>query len=351
MRYIISLLMIVANPLFSETTQHKQITLRGTVSHHVANSKTYNDGKDFYIVKPIKIGKNRFSSDMQLIFDPDEVEIKIKENSYQSRYNLKGHIVDRDYKKNLRFYTYQAFQVDAAQEIASKIKAKAKGDITYVKFMLKNRMNSPKLAKERREPFRYIKSIQISADDEMVLDMKTSYYIAENPIIKFSYNNRDAQGSILKLRYVDNKNLVSTNERKIKSGEGSKRVATPFIPSTDAKRYRVKSKAIEKIFGNMTLIEDGIELISPKLAENGGSIPIRIKSNIDAKSVTLFSLGDSGDLEFAVQFITTPHSIIDYSFRIKMRESHDVQVVIEAKDGKFYTIKRDIDVSIGGGEV
>ncbi len=348
MRYI-WILLILTNSLFSKEIENKQISIYGYVSHHVANSKKYNDGKDFYIIKPKKIGKKVLPWKMQLLFDPDKIKIKIREDNFYQMFKLTGHIVDSDYKKNLRFYTNKAFQIDTIQKITSKIKAKSKGDITKVKFMLRSNMFTVRQAQIKKIEQTYIKNIKMKVGNKVVLNMKISYYISENPLIKFVYYNKDANASILKLEYTDNKDIVRSNVKKIKGGKGRKRIVTPFVPSKSAKRYRVKSKAIKAMFGDVTLIEDGIELTCPRLAENGGSVPIGIKSNIDAKSVTLFSLGDSGDLEFTTQFISTPHTIIDYNFRIKMKNTYDVQVVIEAKDGKFYTVKQNIIVSIGGG--
>ncbi len=357
MKYIL-LLLLLSNLLSAEETKNKEITFYGNISHHVANSKKYNDGKNFYIVEPVDNGKYILPKAMQLIFDPDNIAINIKENYYLKRYKLTGHIVKTDYDKNIRFYTYNAFQVDAIQDITSKIKAKSVGDITKVKFMLINRMTTPKDAKRRKEEFTYIKSIKMKAGDKVVLDMKTSYYVAENPLIKFRYDNRDANASTLELEYTDDKNIVKTNLKKIRKRKGEKRIDTPsivsntvsYIASKFSNRYKIKNRAMVDLLGDVTLIEDGIKFVCPKLAENGGSIPIGIVSNIDAKRVMLFSLGDSGDLELTAEFNETPHSIIDYSLRIKMHHSFDVQVVIEGKDGKFYSAKRYIDVSIGGGE-
>lgn len=348
MKYIL-LLLLLTNSLLSEERSNKQISIYGYISHHVANSKTYNDGKDFYIIESKELGKKSFLFEkMQLIFNPNKIKIKIKENYFHQKYKLTGHIVDSDYKKNLNFYTYKAFQIDTIQEITSKIKAISEGSITRVKFLFLHKMTTIEQARRKKIEPTYIKNIKVKAGNKVIFNMKTNYYLAKNPFVKFKYYNEDANASILKLEYTDNKNFVITDEKKIRKRKAIKEIIVPFVPSRDANKYRVKNKTIKDMFGDVTLIEDGIKLKYPKHVQNSASIPIGIKSNIDAKSVTLFSLGDSGDLEFTAKWMSTPHSIIDYLTKIKMRESFDIQVVIEAKDGKFYTIKQNIEIWRGG---
>jgi len=148
---------------------------------------------------------------MQLLFDPDKIKIKIREDNFYQMFKLTGYIVDSDYKKNIHFYTNKAFQVDTIQKIASKIKAKSKENITKVKFMLKSDMLTIKQAQIKKIEQIYIKNIKMKAGDEVVLNMKTNYYIAKNPIIKFVYYNKDANASILELEYTDNKDIVRSN--------------------------------------------------------------------------------------------------------------------------------------------
>ncbi len=40
--------------------------------------------------------------------------------------------------------------------------------------------------------------------------------------------------------------------------------------------------------GILNLEEKGVSIKAPKIAENGGKIPVVVKSDIDAKSVALF---------------------------------------------------------------
>ena len=105
--------------------------------------------------------------------------------------------------------------------------------------------------------------------------------------------------------------------------------------------------AIKELYGSAELKKtDKIKFTAPKLAENGGSIPINIKSDLDLESVALFQ--DANPRSLTVVFTIPVGGIIDYDFRIKMRQTALVTVVAKGRDGTLYTTSKEIDVSIGG---
>ena len=86
---------------------------------------------------------------------------------------------------------------------------------------------------------------------------------------------------------------------------------------------------------------------APKLAENGGSIPITVKSSLDLESIALFQ--DANPRCLSCVFSVPAGAIIDYDFRIKMRQTAVVTIVgKERGTGILYTASKEIDVSIGG---
>jgi len=105
--------------------------------------------------------------------------------------------------------------------------------------------------------------------------------------------------------------------------------------------------AIKAMFGDAALIPtDKIKMVAPKLAENGGSIPITLKSDLDIETLAFFQ--DANPRAATVVFSVPEGQKVNYSFRIKMRQTAFVTVVAKTKDGKLYTINKEIDVSIGG---
>ena len=105
--------------------------------------------------------------------------------------------------------------------------------------------------------------------------------------------------------------------------------------------------AIKALFGDGELKKtDKIKFVAPKLAENGGSIPITLKTDLDIETIALFQ--DANPRATSVVFSIPEGQKVDYSFRIKMRQTAVVTIVAQTKDGSLYTISKEIDVSIGG---
>ena len=106
-------------------------------------------------------------------------------------------------------------------------------------------------------------------------------------------------------------------------------------------------EAIKAMFGDGALTPtDKIKMVAPKLAENGGSIPITLKSDLDIETIALFQ--DANPRSATVVFSVPEGQKVNYSFRIKMRQTAVVTVVAKTRDGKLLTLNKEIDVSIGG---
>jgi len=114
----------------------------------------------------------------------------------------------------------------------------------------------------------------------------------------------------------------------------------------DAWKAEKSAEAIKAMFGAAPTPSDKIKMVAPKLAENGGSIPITVKTDLDAETVALFQ--DANPRSATVVFSVPEGQKVDYSFRIKMRQTAVVTVVVKTKDGKLLSTSKEIDVSIGG---
>jgi len=107
------------------------------------------------------------------------------------------------------------------------------------------------------------------------------------------------------------------------------------------------AEAIKAMFGDTALTPtDKIKMVAPKLAENGGSIPITLKSDLDIETLAFFQ--DANPRSATVVFSVPEGQKVNYSFRIKMRQTAYVTVVAKTRDGKLHTLNKEIDVSIGG---
>ena len=107
------------------------------------------------------------------------------------------------------------------------------------------------------------------------------------------------------------------------------------------------AEAIKAMFGDGKLNPtDKIKMVAPKLAENGGSIPITLKSDLDIETLAFFQ--DANPRSATIVFTVPEGQKVNYSFRIKMRQTAYVTVVAKTRDGKLHTLNKEIDVSIGG---
>ncbi len=116
----------------------------------------------------------------------------------------------------------------------------------------------------------------------------------------------------------------------------------------DAWTAHTVEDAIKALYGDVKLTQSSdITLKMPKLASNGGAVPVSIKTNIKAKSVSLFQ---NANPESAVAVWSVPEDgIIDYGLKIKLKggdNKHiEVTVVVEGLDGVYYTKSALVQVS------
>lgn len=106
--------------------------------------------------------------------------------------------------------------------------------------------------------------------------------------------------------------------------------------------------AIKALYGEITPAEGEIKLKAPKVASNGGAIPVSVKTDIPAKSVALFQ---DANPEAAVVVFNVPEGAnADFALKIKMKKSGTITAIVEGKDGKFYSKKLTLEVALGGCE-
>jgi sulfur-oxidizing protein SoxY len=107
-------------------------------------------------------------------------------------------------------------------------------------------------------------------------------------------------------------------------------------------------EAVKALYGDIKAEEKGVTVKAPKVASNGGAIPVTVKSDISAKSVAVFQ--DANPEATVCVFNCDKDSIIDYMFKIKMKASGTITAIVEGQDGKFYKGAITIEVAKGGCE-
>ncbi len=105
--------------------------------------------------------------------------------------------------------------------------------------------------------------------------------------------------------------------------------------------------ALNSAFGSTNLIESSdIKLKAPDIAENGAVVPITVTSNI-AGTETISIIVPNNNNPLTASFTLSGNSEGFVSTRIKMGKTSDVVVVVKA-NGKLYSAKKEVKVTIGG---
>jgi sulfur-oxidizing protein SoxY len=106
--------------------------------------------------------------------------------------------------------------------------------------------------------------------------------------------------------------------------------------------------SIKALYGDIKPEEKGVTVKAPKVASNGGAIPVTVTSDIAAKTVAVFQ--DANPEATVCVFDVQEGGIVDYMMKIKMKKSGTITAIVEGTDGKFYVGKVSLEVALGGCE-
>jgi sulfur-oxidizing protein SoxY len=106
--------------------------------------------------------------------------------------------------------------------------------------------------------------------------------------------------------------------------------------------------SIKALYGDIKPEEKGVEVKAPKVASNGGAIPVTVSSDIAAKTVAVFQ--DANPEATVCVFDVPEGGIVDYMMKIKMKKSGKITAIVEGTDGKFYVGHVTLEVALGGCE-
>lgn len=102
------------------------------------------------------------------------------------------------------------------------------------------------------------------------------------------------------------------------------------------------------LYGKTDVIaDDKAQLKVPDIAENGGAVPVTVSTSIEnAKTLTL--LIEKNPKPLAAVWEVGEGAIVKYSTRIKMKETGNVTLIVEDKDGKLHKTTKQVKVTVGG---
>jgi sulfur-oxidizing protein SoxZ len=96
-----------------------------------------------------------------------------------------------------------------------KIKAKEKDGVVKVKAMFKSLMADKEEAEKKKIDVAYIAHMLGKVGDKVVFEATTSGFMAENPLLKFSFTGAK-KGDELEFEITDNNGKTKTGKKKIK---------------------------------------------------------------------------------------------------------------------------------------
>ncbi|MHC3995814.1 thiosulfate oxidation carrier protein SoxY, partial [Thiomicrolovo sp. ZZH C-3] len=95
-------------------------------------------------------------------------------------------------------------------------------------------------------------------------------------------------------------------------------------------------------------VAEGVTVVAPDVASNGGAVPVDVKSDIAAKSLIIVQ--NVNPESAVIVYDLNEYSIIDFSIKIKMKASGTITAVVQGNDGKLYSGSKTLDVALGGCE-
>jgi sulfur-oxidizing protein SoxY len=106
------------------------------------------------------------------------------------------------------------------------------------------------------------------------------------------------------------------------------------------------SSAIKSLYGSDGTESDKINLKAPDIAENGAVVPISVSTDLpNVDNISIYVEGNPNPL--SATFELNENSVADVSTRIKMGKTSNVVAVVKS-DGKVYTTRKEVKVTIGG---
>jgi len=98
-----------------------------------------------------------------------------------------------------------------------------------------------------------------------------------------------------------------------------------------------------------TAAADSKDLVlnAPEIAENGAVVPVDIVSKIP-NTVSIAVLVDKNPFPLSASFDFAEGAQPDISVRLKLSQTSNVKAVAKTADGKFYTVQKEVKVTVGG---
>ncbi len=239
-----------------------------------------------------------------------------------------------------------------------KIKAKQKGDMLHVKFMIKHPMISPTQAMKKNLYPRYIEHIDLRLGKRLIADISMGYNISSNPIFKFKNIKNSDTKSQVHVTARENTGKRYSGSAAVKIKEVSAMLGTAGDSHENTVDYHrtnpglfdadTVDAALETLYGKVHYEEGGMEVTVPKVVSNPGAVPVTLKSDLDLESVAVLT---DGNAHPAVAVFHIPKGVkVDIALKMRvLTRFNDVHLIVVGKgrDGRYHIVKKPFVVAYG----
>jgi sulfur-oxidizing protein SoxY len=106
--------------------------------------------------------------------------------------------------------------------------------------------------------------------------------------------------------------------------------------------------AMKAMYGTTETVAEGVKVVAPDVASNGGAVPVDVTSDIKGKTLAIFQ--NVNPESAVIVYDLNEYSVIDFSIKMKMKGSGTITAVVQGEDGKLYSGSKTLDVALGGCE-
>jgi len=245
-----------------------------------------------------------------------------------------------------------------------KIKVKvARGidSMVKVKFQLFHDMLTKAQAKYKDIEQNPLATIVVQEDGVDVFVLKSTEYFSKNPIFKFNY--KSLGGDVVTVITEDSNGETTsfTNTKEVQVLQRVLGVGT-FMEKKNTYSKISNDKELKQHFPQTSFLQtEKMQLLAPRVSSNGAAVPVRFKSMIPLKKVSIFASEEEGKLKFVGELSMPTKSIEYFAWKMKLNPfglignpivhtSGFVVVVAEGLDGLFYMVEVNIIIAMGGSE-
>jgi len=90
-----------------------------------------------------------------------------------------------------------------------------------------------------------------------------------------------------------------------------------------------------------------LSMTAPEIAENGAVVPIEVISKLPG-TTSISILVDKNPFPLSASFDFAEGGIPEVAVRLKLSQTSLVKAVAKTADGKFYTVQKEVKVTVGG---